>query len=448
MVIECGNHKFEIPKRSVLLPSDVKKWEHSNAYQDILGFLTAMNKAVGGKKLSAECVESPVTTGLLKMLDTLSQWIDGIPPVDQPQRFGNTAFRDFYYKLKENSEQVVKEALPEEFHAAVPEIAVYLVESVGNSTRIDYGTGHELSFIMFLTCIFKIGALKQEDSIAVVTKIFNRYLSLSRKLQMIYKMEPAGSQGVWSLDDYQFLPFIWGSSQLQMHPKISPEMFVNEKIVNENADEYMFFSCIKFILSVKTGPFAEHSNQLWNISGVQSWSKINQGLIKMYKAEVLHKFPVVQHMLFGTILSISPATEITFLPPGSDMPSGRMSQIVGRQGFMPPGVNPMPVYGATSAVDEMVKSMPRLGRTPQDIPYTEKISSGMSPVSKQSQELNLENKIGCGMDSSCTKSTDVPCIEKGHPTVPLVNSLPPGTFQKQNTSTGVTSRESPNANLK
>ena len=63
-------------------------------------------------------------------------------------------------------------------------------------------------------------------------------------------MEPAGSQGVWSLDDYQFIPFIWGSSQLQMNPKISPEMFCNEKIVNEYADEYMFLRSIKFILTV------------------------------------------------------------------------------------------------------------------------------------------------------------------------------------------------------
>ncbi|XP_042221563.1 serine/threonine-protein phosphatase 2A activator-like isoform X2 [Homarus americanus] len=321
MVIDCKNHKFEVPRRAVLSPPDVKKWEQSNAYQDILGFLTAMNTAVKGKKLSAECPVSPVTAALLKMLDTISQWIDEIPPIDQPQRYGNKSFREFYSKLKENGEDLLRETLPEEFHVAVPEVVVYLIESVGNSTRIDYGTGHELSFILFLTCLFKIEALKQEDSVAVVTQIFHRYIALSHKLQMTYKMEPAGSQGVWSLDDYQFIPFIWGSSQLQMHPKISPEMFCNEKIVNDNADEFMFLACIKFILSVKTGPFAEHSNQLWNISGVQSWTKINQGLIKMYKAEVLHKFPVVQHILFGTILSISPTTQITFHPPGTEMSS-------------------------------------------------------------------------------------------------------------------------------
>lgn len=52
------------------------------------------------------------------------------------------------------------------------------------------------------------------------------------------------------------------------------------------AHDYLFLSCIKYINKVKTGPFAEHSNQLWGISGVASWSKINGGLIKMYKVEV------------------------------------------------------------------------------------------------------------------------------------------------------------------
>uniref|UniRef100_A0A8C6YDX0 Serine/threonine-protein phosphatase 2A activator n=3 Tax=Colubroidea TaxID=34989 RepID=A0A8C6YDX0_NAJNA len=57
---------------------------------------------------------------------------------------------------------------------------------------------------------------------------------------------------------------------------------------------------------MKTGPFPEHSNQLWNISAVPSWSKVNQGLIRMYKAECLEKFPVIQHFKFGSLLPIQP----------------------------------------------------------------------------------------------------------------------------------------------
>lgn len=47
---------------------------------------------------------------------------------------------------------------------------------------------------------------------------------------------------------------------------------------------------IVFIFQVKTGHFSEHSNQLWNISGLSSWNKINEGLIKMYQGEVNQTF--------------------------------------------------------------------------------------------------------------------------------------------------------------
>jgi len=154
---------------------------------------------------------------LLEMLEKLSQLVDETPLIDQPQRFGNKAFATYYNKVVDTVAPLLKTTLPMEHHNAIEEISPYLTESLGNSTRIDYGSGHELSFVMFMYCLFRIRALddkSKDDKIAAVIKVFDSYMGLARKLQKTYKMEPAGSHGVWSLDDYQFVPFIWGSSQL------------------------------------------------------------------------------------------------------------------------------------------------------------------------------------------------------------------------------------------
>ena len=122
-------------------------------------------------------------------------------------------------------------------------------------------------------------------------------------MQILYMLEPAGSHGVWGLDDYQCLVFYFGSSQLRDQKTLNPGSIHDANVLKEYADEYLYFGAVDFIQQVKTGcPFAETSPMLNDISGVESWDKVNSGMLKLYEGEVLKKLPVIQHMVFGSIL--------------------------------------------------------------------------------------------------------------------------------------------------
>mmetsp|Transcript_29703 Transcript_29703/g.41805 ORF Transcript_29703/g.41805 Transcript_29703/m.41805 type:complete len:399 (-) Transcript_29703:50-1246(-) len=300
---------------------ELQQFLESQTCNDIVNFILKLNESVKGKTLSSATTPSSQTVdSILSLLERLEKMISEIPPLPNISRFGNKAFYTYYDRIQENLTEFMNKVLPEDLQnitnsvvvegstepqqiSLQQEIGQYFLNSFGNRQRIDYGSGHELNFVLWLYCLDKLGVIPAECHTALVTKVFARYLTLMRALQKTYWLEPAGSHGVWGLDDYQFLPFLWGSSQLIDHKYIRPKSICNKETVNAFANDYMYLGCIQFILQVKTaGSFFEHSPLLFDISGAKSWEKVNEGMIKMFRAEVLSKLPIMKHFMFGSLI--------------------------------------------------------------------------------------------------------------------------------------------------
>lgn len=296
-----------IPSKRILTDKDVKIWEESETREDILSFIESLAKAVEG--FENDQVSEPVSDSVQSTIAVLTE-IDKLiklHPVIQDKntsRFGKVEFRDFYDDVCEKADDLLSSHFPALTSEQIEQLSIYLQESWGNKRRIDYGSGHELNFICFLYGLthYKIFDL-QRDARNLVLVLFIEYLKIMREIETLYWLEPAGSHGVWGLDDYHFLPFLFGAFQLAPHKHLKPKSIHNEELVEMFADKYLYFGCIAFINSVKTSTSLRwHSPMLDDISGVKKWSKVAEGMIKMYKAEVLGKLPIMQHFYFSEFL--------------------------------------------------------------------------------------------------------------------------------------------------
>lgn len=303
-----GTYPAMVICKRLLNTDDMKAWQDSATFEDLISFITSLANSVRGRE-NTDYTEpiSPEVEGVCGTLESVRGIIDAHPVVQDANtsRFGKIEFRDFYDDLNSQSKTLITGLSMKLTNTEdLDEVSQYLVESWGNRTRIDYGSGHELNFICFLYCLVKLGVLDMErDAANIVLKIFIRYLALMRELETKYWLEPAGSHGVWGLDDYHFLPFLFGAFQLSMHKHLKPKSIHNPELTEIFENRYLYFGCISFINRVKsTATLRWHSPMLDDISGVKTWAKVAEGMIKMYKVEVLGKLPIMQHFYFGRLL--------------------------------------------------------------------------------------------------------------------------------------------------
>lgn len=117
----------------------------------------------------------------------------------------------------QRADDLLESLLSHEFSGVIPHVKPLFLTSFGSFTRMDYGTGHETSFALFLFTLTLVRFFRstEEEERELVLRVFVRYLQLCWKLQDSYRLEPAGSHGVWGLDDSSFLGYIFGSGQLR-----------------------------------------------------------------------------------------------------------------------------------------------------------------------------------------------------------------------------------------
>lgn len=171
-VIDVASASFVRPVKRIHQGHDVARFLRSLAYRDIGTFVLQLNRALCPRQQPASALprlfplpapgSSPPSTpsirALQHLLVDLESFVAQAPPDPGPRRFGNASFRKWHALVEHKLPDLLGAGLlGDRLGAARCEVESYLLGAFGNPQRLDYGTGHELSFLAFVGCLWKLG---------------------------------------------------------------------------------------------------------------------------------------------------------------------------------------------------------------------------------------------------------------------------------------------------
>ena len=187
-ISDLQSSTFTTPTKRINDGADLTFFLSSTAYRDLMTWLLQLNRSMFPIKDSESKVQQNLLTSppaysktvqnLRSLISELESLIEQAPPDTGPRRFGNVAFRTWMKLVEEGMDGMLEKYLGNELElmgekkdGLREELKVYLLGSFGSAQRLDYGTGHELSFLAFLACLWKLGAFQDGEERAIVVGV-------------------------------------------------------------------------------------------------------------------------------------------------------------------------------------------------------------------------------------------------------------------------------------
>jgi hypothetical protein len=121
-----------VPLRKIFSEKDLEAFKKSPACAEIIEFVKICADAIIGLKVSDTSYPvSDVTTKIALFMNRMHDAVTDFPPLKQPMRFGNKAFRQWHAYLVSESPSFILSLVGEDQSDAINELLPYLTSSFG-----------------------------------------------------------------------------------------------------------------------------------------------------------------------------------------------------------------------------------------------------------------------------------------------------------------------------
>ncbi|XP_016972084.1 serine/threonine-protein phosphatase 2A activator [Drosophila rhopaloa] len=296
------------PVKQVRSLEDLDRWVRSQAYHDAVAYISNTSRAIQGHRLSRDFPVSEQMRRLCEIFDGLEHLLvehtpraeessTEVPTGQVKSQFYRIWMRDMFQHVFSKLNEAIRANCKH-----INELGQYLRRSFGNVTSLDFGPANELMFLFFLCGLFRAGILLAKDTVAAALLLFDRYIHLVRRLVATYAL-PIAKDPMCSIDDYYFLPYLWGAAQLSLEAPFTPMQCDLARVVEGHRQDYMMVDLIEHLQKTRGGQLSQVAFQLWSILSMPTWPQVYRGFERNYIDQVLCSTQTVQQAIFCELMS-------------------------------------------------------------------------------------------------------------------------------------------------